>query len=130
MPRIYLSSRAVRISRTKSCVTNWATLAQIMKVLFGEQGNSFISFFQRSVRWTVPSGTSKILPRIRQDYVHSFHLIVNSYVLTTRVPLCERVCIHARICGYSGNRLIEQPITICNRDKALLWCQLADYMIL
>jgi len=47
--------RAVRISRTKSCVTNWATPTQIMEVLFDERVNSFIFFFQQSASWTVPS---------------------------------------------------------------------------
>lgn len=80
-------SLAVRISRTKSCVTNWATPAQIMEVLFDERDNSFISFFQQSTRWTVASRApgERILSRIKRDYAHSFHLIVNSYVLTMRV---------------------------------------------
>lgn len=84
------SSLAVRISRTKSCVTNWATPAQIMEVLFDERDNSFIFFFQQSTRWTVASRApgERILSRIKRDYAHSFHLIVNSYVLTTRVRLC------------------------------------------
>lgn len=55
-----------------------------MEVLFGERGNSFISFLQQSARWTVPSeangggggGGGDPASRIKRDYVHSFYLIV------------------------------------------------------
>lgn len=115
-------SRAVRISRTKSCITNWATPAQIMEVLFDERGNSFISFFQQSARWTVPSRAHRrASSRIKRDYGHSFHLIVNSYVLTTRVRLRARACV----CGH-----IAVPVWLharwrqfANRDVILSRCQ-------
>lgn len=63
--------------------------------------------------------------RIKRDYAHSFQLIVNSYVLTTRVHRCTRVRLRKRTC------LIVQPTTtICNRDGTLSRCRSVDRMIL
>lgn len=109
---VFAAPSRLQISQTKSCVTNWATPIQIMEVLFDERANSFISFFQRSVRWTQwQEGPPS---RIKRDYAHSFQLIVNSYVLTARVHRCARVRLRKRTC------LIAQPTTtIYNRDREL-----------
>lgn len=97
-----------------------------MEVLFDERGNSFISFFQRSVRWTVSSRLGGGSPsRIKRDYAHSFQLIVNSYALTTRVHRYTCVRLRKRTC------LIVQPTTtICNRDETLSRCRSIHHMIL
>lgn len=60
--------------QAQSCVTNWATPAQIMGVLFGERGNSFISFFQQSAAGqhgaTATEGRGWIVqPRIKRNYI-------------------------------------------------------------
>lgn len=118
------TERAVQISRTKSCVTNWATPTQIMEVLFDEWRNSFISFFQRSVRWTVPPRHEWRVPpsRIKRNYAHSFQLIVNSYMLTTLVHVCGSGPV------WLYNQWQQFAIaTELYRDVA---CRLVDHMIL
>ena len=88
------SNASGRMRQARSCVTNWATPAQIMGVLFGERGNSFISFFQQSSgRTTLGYGRGKrpgdCPLRIKRNYVHSFHLIVNSYLRVNNACLVE-----------------------------------------
>lgn len=74
--------------------------------LFGERANSFIPFFQRSVRW---AAGQRARSRINRDYAHSFQLIVNSYALANACPSpCTRAFAEADLFDCTTT-------AICNR---------------